>query len=192
MFAQHSALVSRVKTNETSRAETRQTSRGVSEFTRESPRCFQIISRVDHVISPQSSRKICAENFWDSRVMHDFSKIRGDCTVYRDTVRMTTFLFSRPRNYSILWLASVNLGCMSLKFGSLLGILYDQYIEIGRKPSQEYRNMKSESLSIVLPDDRVEKITRPCPFCTRKYEQTSGFFGLCIREVNDLTLYSIY
>ena len=38
--------------------------------------------------------------------------------------------------------------------------------------------MKSESLSIVLPDDRVEKITRPCRFCTCKYERTSGFFGL--------------
>ena len=26
---------------------------------------------------------------------------------------------------------------------------------------------------------KIGKITCPCPFCTRKYEQTSGFFGLC-------------
>ena len=38
--------------------------------------------------------------------------------------------------------------------------------------------MKSELLSLVLRDDRVGKITRPCPFCTRKYERMSGFFGL--------------
>ena len=38
--------------------------------------------------------------------------------------------------------------------------------------------MKSELLSLVLPDDRVRKITRPCPFCTHKYERTSGCFGL--------------
>ena len=41
--------------------------------------------------------------------------------------------------------------------------------------------MKSDLLSLVLLDDRVGKITRPCPFCTHKYVQTSGFFGL--REV---------
>ena len=39
--------------------------------------------------------------------------------------------------------------------------------------------MKSGLLSLVLPDDRVRKITRPCPFCTCKYELTRGFFGLC-------------
>ena len=41
--------------------------------------------------------------------------------------------------------------------------------------------MKSDLLSLVLPDNRVRKITRPCPFCTRKYERTSGFFGLWYR-----------
>ena len=38
--------------------------------------------------------------------------------------------------------------------------------------------MKSDLLSLVLPEDRVRKITCPCPFCTCKYEWTSGFFGL--------------
>ena len=38
--------------------------------------------------------------------------------------------------------------------------------------------MKSELLSLVLSDDRVKKFTRPCPFCTRQYDQTSEFFGL--------------
>ena len=40
--------------------------------------------------------------------------------------------------------------------------------------------MKS-SCVLVLPDDHVRKFTRPCLFCTRKYERTSGFFGLWIR-----------
>ena len=38
-------------------------------------------------------------------------------------------------------------------------------------------------LSLVLPDDCVRKITRPCPFCTRKYERTSGFFRLWVPEI---------
>ena len=82
------------------------------------------------------------------------------------------FLFSGSSNYSIPWLASLNLGCISLKFGSLFCILYDQYREIGRKPSQEFRNMKSDLLSLILLDDRVRKMTCPCPFCTCKYELT--------------------
>ena len=40
--------------------------------------------------------------------------------------------------------------------------------------------MNSDFLSLVLPDDCVRKITRSCPFCTRKYKQMSGFFGLCV------------
>ena len=34
-------------------------------------------------------------------------------------------------------------------------------------------------LSLVLPDDCVRKITRPCPSRILKYEWTDGFFGSC-------------
>ena len=40
--------------------------------------------------------------------------------------------------------------------------------------------MTSDLSSLFLPDDHVRKINCPCPFCTCKYEKTSGFFGLCI------------
>ena len=46
--------------------------------------------------------------------------------------------------------------------------------------------MKSGLLSLVLPDDHVRKITCPCPFCTHKYERTSGFFGICPLSANSL------
>ena len=36
--------------------------------------------------------------------------------------------------------------------------------EKGLRPSQEYRNMKSDLLSLVLPDDIVGKIIRPSHF----------------------------
>ena len=51
--------------------------------------------------------------------------------------------------------------------------------EMGQKPSWDFKNMKSDLLSLVLLDDRVRKITCPCQFCNHKYERTSGFFGLC-------------
>ena len=44
--------------------------------------------------------------------------------------------------------------------------------------------MKSDLLSLVLLDDRVGKISRLCPFCTRKYEWMSGFFGLWIGVIS--------
>ena len=44
---------------------------------------------------------------------------------------LTTFLnFFHPSNYSIPRLVNINLGCISLKFGSSLGISYGQYREI--------------------------------------------------------------
>ena len=52
------------------------------------------------------------------------------------------------------------------------------YREIGWKPSREHKNMKSDLLSLFLPDDRVGKVTHPCSFFTHKYDRTSGFFGL--------------
>ena len=72
-----------------------------------------------------------------------------------------------------LYLASVNLGCMSLKFGSLLSILYDQYREIGQKP-WNYRNMKSDLLSLALPDDLVRKVACLFPFCTTRNFVNAG------------------
>ena len=49
---------------------------------------------------------------------------------------MTTF-FPHSSYYFISRLANVNLGCMSLEFGSRLGILYDQYRGISRKSTQD-------------------------------------------------------
>ena len=46
--------------------------------------------------------------------------------------------------------------------------------------------MRSDLLVLVLLDDRVGKITRPCPFCTPKYEWTSGFFGLCMHITSQM------
>ena len=60
--------------------------------------------------------------------------------------------------------------------------------EIGQKPPRKYRNMNMGLLSLVLPDNRVSKITHPCPFCNRKYERTSGFFGLCIHSSSVLKI----
>ena len=63
------------------------------------------------------------------------------------------------------------MGSISLEFGSLLGILYNQYRGIGGKSSCEFRNMKSDLLSLVLLDDRFRKISHPSHFVLK---DTSG------------------
>ena len=83
------------------------------------------------------------------------------------------YLATKCWSCSILYLASVNLGCMSLKFGSLLSILYDQYREIGQKP-WNYRNMKSDLLSLTLPDDLVRKVACLFSFCTTRNFVNAG------------------
>ena len=87
---------------------------------------------------------------------------------------MTTVDFPAP----VIILFHDWLGCISLNFGSQLVILYDQYREIGQKPSGEFRNIRSDLLALILLDDLVRKLTRPCSFYTCKYKRTSAFFRL--------------
>ena len=52
--------------------------------------------------------------------------------------------------------------------------------------------MKSGLQSLILLDDHVRKKTRPCPFCTRKYDWRSGFFGLCpFKSINTIRVRAV-
>ena len=68
-----------------------------------------------------------------------------------------------------------------VKLGSTVETRYNAVL--GKK--REYYLKSDFSPSLVLPDDLVRKFTRPCPFCTRNYKQTNGFFGPCFYYVPD-------